>query len=58
MRKIRNTVAAVMAAVFVFLGALAVIVLFAAVPSLLPSWDGKALKMNIVIQIGTPRYHR
>ena len=25
--------------------------MFAAVPSLLPSWDGKALKMNIVIQI-------
>lgn len=38
-------------AVFVFLAALAVIVLFAAVPSLLPSWDGKALKMNLVIQI-------
>ena len=38
-------------AVFIFLAALAVIVLFAAVPSLLPSWDGKALKMNIVIQI-------
>ena len=38
-------------AVFIFLFALCVIVLFAAVPSLLPSWDGKALKMNIVIQI-------
>ena len=38
-------------AVFIFLAALCVIVMFAAVPSLLPSWDGKALKMNIVIQI-------
>jgi len=38
-------------AVYIFLLALCVIVLFAAVPSLLPSWDGKALKMNIVIQI-------
>ena len=38
-------------AVYIFLLALSVIVLFAAVPSLLPSWDGKALKMNIVIQI-------
>ena len=38
-------------AVFVFLGALAVIVMFAIFPSLLPSWDGKALKMNLVIQI-------
>ena len=38
-------------AVYIFLAALCVIVLFAAVPSLLPSWDGKALKMNIVIQI-------
>ncbi len=38
-------------AVYIFLLALAVIVMFAAVPSLLPSWDGKALKMNIVIQI-------
>ena len=28
-----------------------VIVMFAIFPSLLPSWDGKALKMNIVIQI-------
>ena len=38
-------------AVYIFLLALCVIVMFAAVPSLLPSWDGKALKMNIVIQI-------
>ena len=38
-------------AVFIFLFALLVIVMFAAVPSLLPSWDGKPLKMNIVIQI-------
>ena len=38
-------------AVYIFLLALAVIVMFAAVPSLLPSWDSKALKMNIVIQI-------
>ena len=38
-------------AVFVFLGALAIIVMFAVFPSLLPSWDGKALKMNLVIQI-------
>ena len=38
-------------AVYVFVAALCVIVLFAAVPSLLPSWDGKSLKMNIVIQI-------
>ena len=38
-------------AVFVFLGALAIIVLFAIFPNLLPSWDGKSLKMNIVIQI-------
>ena len=38
-------------AVYIFLVALCVIVLFAAVPSLLPSWDGKALKMNLVIQI-------
>ena len=38
-------------AVFVFLGALAIIVMFAIFPSLLPSWDGKALKMNLVIQI-------
>ena len=38
-------------AVFIFLGALAIIVMFAIFPNLLPSWDGKALKMNIVIQI-------
>ncbi len=38
-------------AVFIFLAALAVIVMFAIFPSLLPSWDGKSLKMNIVIQI-------
>ena len=38
-------------AVFVFIAALLVIVMFAIFPSLLPSWDGKALKMNIVIQI-------
>ena len=38
-------------AVFIFLFALCIIVLFAAVPSLLPSWDGKALMMNLVIQI-------
>jgi anaerobic C4-dicarboxylate transporter DcuB len=38
-------------AVFVFLGALLVIVMFAVFPSLLPSWEGKPLKMNIVIQI-------
>lgn len=38
-------------AVFVFLAALFVIVLFAIFPELLPSWDGKSLKMNLVIQI-------
>jgi len=38
-------------AVFVFLGALAVIVMFAIFPSLLPKWDGQVLKMNVVIQI-------
>ena len=38
-------------AVFIFLAALCVIVMFAAAPSLLPAWDGKPLKMNIVIQI-------
>ena len=38
-------------AVYIFLAALCVIVLFAAVPSLLPSWEGKPLKMNLVIQI-------
>ena len=38
-------------AVFIFLAALVVIVIFAAIPELLPSWDGKSLKMNLVIQI-------
>jgi anaerobic C4-dicarboxylate transporter DcuB len=38
-------------AVYIFLAALGVIVLFAVVPSLLPAWDDKPLKMNIVIQI-------
>ena len=38
-------------AVFIFLAALLVIVLFAVFPGLLPSWDGKPLKMNLVIQI-------
>ena len=38
-------------AVGIFLLALCVIVLFAVVPSLLPSWNGQRLKMNIVIQI-------
>ena len=38
-------------AVYIFLAALCVIVLFAAMPSLLPSWDDKPLKMNLVIQI-------
>ena len=38
-------------AVFIFLAALLVIVMFAVFPSLLPSWDGKPLKMNLVIQI-------
>ena len=38
-------------AVFVFLGALAIIVFFAIFQNALPSWDGKPLKMNIVIQI-------
>ena len=38
-------------AVYIFLAALCVIVLFAAMPSLLPSWEGKPLKMNLVIQI-------
>ena len=38
-------------AVFIFLGALAVIVFFAIFQNALPSWDGKPLKMNIVIQI-------
>ncbi len=38
-------------AVYIFLLALAVIVFFAAFPSMLPSWEGKPLKMNVVIQI-------
>ena len=38
-------------AVFVFLGALCIIVFFAIFQSALPSWDGKPLKMNLVIQI-------
>ena len=38
-------------AVFVFLGALAVIVFFAIFQNALPAWDGKPLKMNLVIQI-------
>ena len=38
-------------AVFVFLGALAIIVFFAILQDALPSWDGKPLKMNLVIQI-------
>ena len=38
-------------AVFIFLGALAVIVFFAIFQEALPSWEGKALKMNLVIQI-------
>ena len=38
-------------AVFVFLGALCIIVFFAIFQNALPSWDGKSLKMNLVIQI-------
>ena len=38
-------------AVYVFLAALCVIVMFAIFPNLLPSWDGQSLKMNLVIQI-------
>ena len=38
-------------AVFIFLAALCVIVFFAIFQSALPAWDGKPLKMNIVIQI-------
>ena len=38
-------------AVFIFLAALLIIVMFAVFPNLLPSWDGKPLKMNLVIQI-------
>jgi len=38
-------------AVYIFLAAIGVIVFFAVCPKLLPHYDGKALKMNIVIQI-------
>ena len=38
-------------AVYIFLAALLIIVMFAIFPQLLPSWDGQTLKMNIVIQI-------
>ena len=38
-------------AVFIFLAALCIIVFFAVFQSALPSWDGKPLKMNLVIQI-------
>ena len=38
-------------AVFVFLAALCIIVFFAIFQDALPAWDGKPLKMNIVIQI-------
>lgn len=38
-------------AVYIFLGALAVIVMFAVFPQLLPSYESGKLKMNIVIQI-------
>lgn len=38
-------------AVYIFFAAIAVIVLYAIFPSLLPHYDGKALKMNLVIQI-------
>lgn len=37
--------------VFIFLGALAIIVMFAIFPQFLPVFDGQRLKMNIVIQI-------
>ncbi|MCQ2146159.1 MAG: anaerobic C4-dicarboxylate transporter [Bacteroidales bacterium] len=37
--------------VYIFLCAILVIVLYAVFPKLLPVYDGKALKMNIVIQI-------
>ena len=37
--------------VFIFLGALSIIVMFAIFPQLLPVFDGQRLKMNIVIQI-------
>ncbi len=38
-------------AVYIFVCALLLIVLFAMFPQLLPSWNGERLKMNIVIQI-------
>ena len=38
-------------AVFIFLGALAVIVMFAIFPDLLPTYESGRLKMNLVIQI-------
>lgn len=38
-------------AVYIFLSAIALIVVFAVFPKLLPHYDGKALKMNLVIQI-------
>lgn len=39
------------ASVFMFLAALAIIVILATFPVLLPHYDGKPLKMNLVIQI-------
>lgn len=39
------------ASVYLFLAALAVIVILATFPQLLPHYDGKPLKMNLVIQI-------
>ena len=39
------------ASVYLFLAALAVIVTLATFPQLLPHYDGKPLKMNLVIQI-------
>lgn len=39
------------ASVFMFLAALAIIVILATFPALLPHYDGKPLKMNLVIQI-------
>jgi len=38
-------------AVYIFLCAILVIVIYAVFPKLLPTYDGKALKMNVVIQI-------
>ena len=38
-------------AVYIFLAAIASIVVFAVFPDLLPQYDGKTLKMNVVIQI-------